>query len=94
VAVYGASLTLQHVPDLVRYGSKPWRELERADELAAHLRSFGAAVSYPPNQVFVGNLDPQDLWDRPRPWSQSRSPMPHRAARTARSSTSAPSTSC
>jgi betaine reductase len=71
VAVYGASLTLQHVPDLVRYGSKPWRELERADELAAHLRSFGAAVSYPPNQVFVGNLDPQDLWDRPRPWSQS-----------------------
>ena len=28
VAIVGASLTLQHVPDLVRYGSKPRREQE------------------------------------------------------------------
>ncbi len=71
VAVYAASLTLQHVPDVVRYGSKPSRELERADELAAHLRSFADAVAYPPNQVVVGNLHPDDLWDRPRPWSEA-----------------------
>ena len=71
VAVYGASLTLQHVPDLVRYGSKPGREAARAQELAAHLRSFEDAVAYPPNQVFIGNLDPQDLWDRPRPWTDA-----------------------
>jgi len=69
VAVYGASLTLQHVPDLVRYGSKPWREVERANQLAAHLRAFEDAVAYPPNQVFIGNLDPRDLWDRARPWT-------------------------
>ena len=34
----------------------------------ASLRTFDDAVAYPPNQVFIGNLRPEDLWDRPRPW--------------------------
>ena len=40
--VLGAALVLEHVPDLVRYGSKPSRERERLpelDRLAAHLRA-------------------------------------------------------
>jgi hypothetical protein len=66
--VTGASLVLDHVPDLVRYGSKPLRERARLHELTTGLRTFDDAVAYPPNQVFVGNLAPEALWDRPRAW--------------------------
>ena len=68
VGVVAASLTLAHVPDLVRYGSKPARERDRLPELLAALRSFDEAVAYPPNQVSIGNLPPEVLWDLPRPW--------------------------
>lgn len=67
-AVVGASLVLEHVPDLVRYGSKPSREPERLAEIAGSLRSFDDAVAYPPNRVMIGALEPEDLWERPRPW--------------------------
>jgi hypothetical protein len=67
-AVVAASLVLEHVPDLVRYGSKPAREPQRGEDIAAALRSFDDAVAYPPNQVMIGALAPRDLWDRPRPW--------------------------
>jgi glycine/sarcosine/betaine reductase complex component C subunit beta len=66
--VTGASLVLDHVPDLVRYGSKPLRERAKLGELTAALRTFDGAVAYAPNQVFVGNLPPEVLWDRPRDW--------------------------
>src|SRR5439155_23201477 len=66
--VAGASLVLEHVPDLVRYGSKPSREADKLPELTAALRSFEDAVGYPPNQVFLGNLEPSCLWGLPRPW--------------------------
>lgn len=63
---------LSHVPDLVPYGSKPYREIAQnaATETAlnAHLRSFEKAVCYPPNQTFIGNYSPDDLAAIPRPW--------------------------
>jgi betaine reductase len=59
---------LDHVPDLVRYGSKPRRESHRWPEIATSLRTHDDAVAYPPNQVVIGNLRPGDLWDRERPW--------------------------
>ena len=64
---------LAHVPDLVFSGSKPRRELRREgpglrEKIRAHLRSFDAAVAYAPHQVMIGNLAPEALWDRPRPW--------------------------
>jgi betaine reductase len=67
-AVVATSLVLDHIPDLVRYGSKPRRETHRWSEIATSLRTFDDAVAYPPNQVVVGNLRPEDLWDRERPW--------------------------
>jgi betaine reductase len=67
-AVVATSLVLDHAPDLVRYGSKPRRETHRWPEIATSLRTFDDAVAYPPNQVVIGNLRPEDLWDRERPW--------------------------
>ena len=66
--ILAAALVLDHVPDLVRYGSKPARDSQRFEEVADSLRSFGEAVAYPPNQVFIGNLCPETLWETPRPW--------------------------
>ena len=80
VAIVGASLTLQHVPDLVRYGSKPRREQERLPQIQAAIRSFSDAVDYPPNQVFIGNAEPDMLRELRRPWWDSAPPGdPHGA---------------
>ena len=66
-AIHGCSLVLAHAPDLVRHGSKPTRE-EAADQLAPALRTYEAALGYPPHQVFIGNLGPAALWEIERPW--------------------------
>ncbi len=71
--IRGVSCVLAHTPGLLRYGSKPTRELARNEptllpRMAAHLRSFEDAVAYPPNQVFIGNLAPESLWEVPEPW--------------------------
>ncbi len=71
--VRGARFALAHVPGLVAAGSKPRRDLAAATaELRAtftrHLRTFDAAVAYPPHQVLLGNLAPEALYDIPRPW--------------------------
>ncbi|MFL5792289.1 MAG: DUF5940 domain-containing protein [Actinomycetota bacterium] len=67
-AVAATSIVLDHAPDLVRYGSKPRRETHRWSEIRTSLRSHDEAVAYPPNQVVIGNLRPEDLWERARPW--------------------------
>jgi betaine reductase len=36
--------------------------------LDKHLRSFEAAVEYPPNQVFIGNMTPDGLNEIEQPW--------------------------
>jgi betaine reductase len=72
-AVLGATFVLEHVPDLVRYGSKPQREPERFERASARLRSYDEALAYPPNQAFIGNLRPEELWELPRPWWEAAS---------------------
>ncbi len=57
--ILGAALVLEHVPDLVRYGSKPSRELDRLPELERSLRTYEQALAYPPHQVFIGNARPE-----------------------------------
>ena len=42
--------------------------------LADQLRSFESVVRYPPNQVFIGNLLPEELPNIPRPWYNSLLP--------------------
>ena len=68
-AVTSASFgALEHVPDLVLVRVQPAREPQQIGAITAGLRTFDDAVAYPPNQVFIGNLAPADLWERPRDW--------------------------
>ena len=66
------SYFLGHVPGMIRHGSKPSREIENGPSLLEpvlnHLQTFDQAVGYPPNQVFIGNLSPDDLLSVPSPW--------------------------
>ena len=76
--ITGVSYFLAHLPSMIRYGSKPFRELKHfpslLDPMLSHLRPFDQAASYPPNQVFIGNLDPDELWSLPSPWYKN--PVP------------------
>ena len=67
VAIRAAVNVLDHVPDLVRYGSKPWRDLGGdTDEL--RFQTGSEAAGYLPHRVFLGRERPELLWDMPRPW--------------------------
>ena len=70
--VKGVSYFLGHVPSLICHGSKPSREIEKDPQLFSrvveHLNTYSNAVAYAPNQVFIGNLDPDDLAQAPTPW--------------------------
>ena len=72
VGIEGVFYSLAHVPDLVRYGSKPLREIHAnpalGNELKQKLRDFAAAVAYPPHQAYIGNIAPERLSDLPKPW--------------------------
>jgi hypothetical protein len=72
VGIEGVAYSLAHVPDLVRFGSKPLRELRENPplraEFAKHLRDFPAATAYAPHQVYIGNVAPEQLRDLPQPW--------------------------
>lgn len=79
--VKGVSYILAHSPSLIRYGSKPSREIKKnpalLESVLGHLWRFEQAVAYPPNQVFIGNLDPDSLLSLQRPWYQH--PIPEAA---------------
>lgn len=70
--IKGCSNILIHVPDLVRYGSKPSREIEKDPsmlmKIEQSLRKFPEVVPYAPNQVFIGNMEPEKLKDAAKPW--------------------------
>lgn len=66
------SSVLVHVPGMVSHGSKPMRDIEESPtvlpDIKRALRPFEQAVGYVPNQVFIGNLTPDDLHRHPQPW--------------------------
>ncbi len=70
--IKGVACILAHVPDLIPFGSKPHREIQKDSnllgELKDHMRSYPEAVGYPPHQAFIGNLLPDDLWNFQQPW--------------------------
>ncbi|MFH1758779.1 MAG: glycine/sarcosine/betaine reductase complex component C subunit beta [Pseudomonadota bacterium] len=81
--ITASSYILAHVPNMVRYGSKPIREIQDQgdgfwEKARRRLRDFEASVAYPPNQAFIGNLSPEDLWEIPRPWYENPVPSAER----------------
>jgi hypothetical protein len=72
VGIEAVFYSLAHVPDLVRYGSKPLRELRAGpglnEKLTRQLRDFSAATAYAPHQVYIGNIAPEQLRELPKPW--------------------------
>lgn len=82
--VRNAAYCLAHVPEWVRFGSKPRREIRRnpgvGEALESALRSFASCVSYPPNQVFVGGLTPAGLAGLARPWFETPAASPEAIA--------------
>jgi glycine/sarcosine/betaine reductase complex component C subunit beta len=71
-AITAVANVLAHAPGLVRYGSKPLRDIAHApatlEAIGERLRSYDDAVAYGPNQAFIGNLEPEALAAIPRPW--------------------------
>ena len=70
--IRGVRFFLAHTPGLVRYGSKPSRDIARdpavADAIAGHLRDYAEALAYPPNRAFLGHIHPDTLASLPTPW--------------------------
>jgi len=83
--IKGAANILIHLPDFIRYGSKPEREIHKdpglLDKLYDSCRCFDDAVAYPPNQVFIGNMRPEALLSYERPWTDKRVPEAKRFSR-------------
>lgn len=73
--VKGAAYVLVHTPDMVmHYGTTCSLEHEAnpnsdfLKKVPQHLRSFEEAVKYAPNQVYIGNILPDELHNIERPW--------------------------
>ncbi len=74
-AITAVTNALAHAPGLVRYGSKPLRDIAQdpaaLEAITPRLRTYADAVAYAPNQAFIGNLEPEMLASLPRPWWQA-----------------------
>ena len=71
----GASYILVHTPDMVmNSGTTQTTEKtvnpdsEYLKKLNEHLRPFNKAVEYPPNQVYIGQITPDELKGYEFPW--------------------------
>lgn len=82
--VLGYSSILIHAPELVVYGSKPTRELKKDSGLAGtinkNLRTYEECKNYPPHQVYIGNMKPEELWNIEKPWFENLVPDASRSS--------------
>lgn len=86
VVVKECAYALVHVPNFVRYGSKPIRDIALdgrpgsglEQKIYSHIRTFEDAVAYPPNQVFIGNMHPDQLHDVAQPWYEHQMEDAHK----------------
>jgi len=74
-----ASYILVHAPDMLMHNGTT-QTMERLlnpgsqylKTISASLRGFEEAVSYAPNQVYIGNITPDELRDVTKPWYDSK----------------------
>ncbi len=79
--IKASSYVLVHGPDFVIHnGTTQTTERivnpksEYLTALPGHIRSYERAVSYPPTQVYIGNLVPEDLRNYETPWYDKEVP--------------------
>lgn len=77
--VKGSGYILVHASDMVmNFGTTQTNEKnnqpnsEYLQKIQNHLRSYEDVVNYPPNQVFIGNLKPEDLRAYDLPWHEQK----------------------
>ena len=70
-----AGYILAHTPDMVIHNGTTQTterivnpESEYLKVLKDHLRTYDEVVKYPPNQVYIGNITPEDLATYEMPW--------------------------
>lgn len=73
--IKGASYVLVHTPDMVLYNGTTQTtekivnpESEYLKEVPKHLRTYEEALSYWPNQTYIGNAHPEELAGVEFPW--------------------------
>ena len=73
--VKGTSYILVHAEDMVIHNGTTQStervvnpDSEYLKKLPNHLRNFDEAVNYIPNQVYIGNMKPEDLKEYKQPW--------------------------
>jgi betaine reductase len=78
VVVKEVGYVMIHVPDYVRYGSKPIRDIDKDQSLLgkiqSHLWNYDEVLRYAPHQVFIGNMKPDDLNGVSKPWYENLLP--------------------
>lgn len=73
--VKGASYVLVHTPDMILHSgtTQTMEKLanpnsEYLKKVPEHTRSYEQVIQYAPNQVYIGNLTPEDLRNYEMPW--------------------------
>lgn len=83
--IKAAGYILIHAPDMVlRNGTTQTTERvvhpdsDYLKALPGHLRSYEQALRYYPNQVYIGNVTPEELSQAPQPWYDKACPVSDR----------------
>ncbi|MDO5110668.1 MAG: glycine/sarcosine/betaine reductase complex component C subunit beta [Clostridia bacterium] len=83
--IKGTGYILVHAPDMVLHNGTTQTterivnpESEYLKQLPKHIRSFEQVLAYYPNQVYIGNLTPDELAEVPQPWCDKECPKTDR----------------
>ena len=83
--IKASSYCLVHAPDMVLHnGTTQTTERlvnpnsEYLSKIPSHLRKFENAVSYAPNQTYIGGITPAQLGEMPLPWYDKKVPEANR----------------
>lgn len=79
--IKGTGYVLVHTPDMVLHNGTTQQterivnpDGEYLKELPSHIRSYEEALKYYPNQVYIGNVTPDELGAIPQPWNDTDCP--------------------
>jgi len=80
-----AGYALVHTPDMILHNGTTQTteritnpDSEYLKTLPQHIRDFDQVLRYPPNQVYIGNLHPEELRDYEMPWYDKESKVKDR----------------